>query len=173
MSLLLRIVLTLLLIVALALAVLVFQSQPTIQLILAVATVGLAIYIWMAKKLGIKESMQGAENPARMDREAKQLIDIVLKAFNAEGADRIGKGTQGIIQNTARNIKDGKAKSEREAAMALATVPASKFEETRNVAYLAATIAKYYLLADDKTDDGARTRTRVKNFIAGIHDTNM
>lgn len=171
MSLLLRLGLTLLLVAALALAVLVFQSQPKIQLIIAVVMVLLIIPIWMADKLGIRESLQGAENPARLDREAKQLIDIILGKFNAEGIDRIGKETRGAIATALKNIKAGKVKSEREAAKALATVPVSKFQDTRNPSYLAATLAKYYLLAGGKTDDGKKTRTRINDFISGIKDS--
>ena len=56
------------------------------------------------------------------------------------------------------------------AVATLKRVPPSKFYEAKNTGYLAATLAAFYILADEDTEFGFNTKTRVDNFIAGIQD---
>ena len=102
MSPLLRITFTLILVLALAVAA---MAIPERQDILAGA-IGIVLVllfpIWMVGNKMIKQGLQGAKNPARIDREAKQLIDIITKAFDEGGRDTIGSNTQKTIVSTMR-----------------------------------------------------------------------
>ena len=170
---LMRITLTLVLILALAGAILLFPAQPMLPMIGTAVAVVLFAPIWFVGNRAVKESMQGAENPARLDREAKQLIEVITNTSNAVGFHTIGGETQDAIVASLRDLKAGKIKIKNRAVKALTTVPVSKFKSTRNTSLLSATLARYYLLADDNTDEGERVRMRINNFIAGISDQNL
>ena len=173
MSPLLRITFTLILVLALAVAA---MAIPERQDILAGA-IGIVLVllfpIWMVGNKMIKQGLQGAKNPARIDREAKQLIDIITKAFDEGGRDTIGSNTQKTIVSTMRDIKSGKIKNAGAAAKGFSAIRARKFKTARNPKEIPATLARYYLLAGDKTDDGERARMRINNFIAGIQDKTL
>ena len=80
---LMRITLTLVLILALAGAILLFPAQPMLPMIGTAVAVVLFAPIWFVGNRAVKESMQGAENPARLDREAKQLIEVITNTSTA------------------------------------------------------------------------------------------
>jgi hypothetical protein len=168
-----RITLTLLLILMLAVAILLFPDAAMLPMIGTAAAVLLFAPIWFVGNQAARQSFQGAQNPARLDREAKQLIDVIMNSSNAVGFHEIGGKTQDTIVANMRDLKAGKIKNAHRAVKSLGAVPVSKFNATRNPARLSATLAKYYLLADDKTDDGERLRMRINNFIAGISDASL
>jgi len=85
MSPLLRITLTLILVLALAVTGMVMPDRQAILASATGAVLVLLFPIWMVGNKMIKQGLQGAKNPARIDREAKQLIDIISKAFNEDG----------------------------------------------------------------------------------------
>lgn len=173
MSPLLRITFTLVLLLALAVTgVLIPERQDILAGAVGVILV-LLFPIWMVGNTMIKQGLQGAKNPARIDREAKQLIDIITKAFDEGGRDKIGSDAQNAIVSTMRNIKSGKIKNAGKAAKGMAAIRARKFKTARNPGEISATLARYYLLAGDKTDDGERARMRINNFIAGINDKTL
>jgi len=92
------------------------------------------------------------------------------------GIEEIGKTTQTtqtIILKIVKAVNSEKFRNERHAVSALKRVPPSKFEEARDVKYIASTLAGYYVLASEETDLGFRTRQRIDNFIAGIDDQNL
>jgi len=168
-----RIALTLLLLAACAAALVVFVDRQPVQIgasLLAVVMIGA---IWTVGSLNIKDSLRGANHPAILDKEAKSLIDMIYKNFNESGIEEIGKQTQSLIIAAMRRIKDGKIKNQEQAVLMLNPIPASQFSKARDVKFLAATIAAYYFKADDDSDFGFKTKTRVNNFIAGINDTSL
>jgi hypothetical protein len=172
-STLLRVVVTLLLILALGVVVMIFAEQQVIVLATFAGVAVVIVLIWMLGNQMVKEAMQGANNPARIDREAKRLVELIIKNFNEDGVGKIGAEAQTTIVANMRKLKSGKIKSPAKAAKALAGVPTRKFAQTRDIDSLSATLARYYLLADDKTDDGERARMRINNFIAGISDSSL
>jgi len=159
MSPLLRITLTLILVLALAVTGMVMPDRQAILASATGAVLVLLFPIWMVGNKMIKQGLQGAKNPARIDREAKQLIDIISKAFNEDGRDQIGSAAQKTIVSTMRNIKSGKIKNAGAAAKGLSAIRARQFKTARNPSEISATLARYYLLAGDKTADGERART--------------
>jgi hypothetical protein len=119
----------------------------------------------------VKQSLQGAKNTARIDREAKLLVEAIMKNFKEDERDMIGSNAQKTIVSTMRTIKSGKIKAA--AAKGMPALRKSQFKMARNMAEFSATLARYYLLAGDKTDDGERVRMRINNFIAGIKDATL
>ena len=108
---LMRITLTLVLILALAGAILLFPAQPMLPMIGTAVAVVLFAPIWFVGNRAVKESMQGAENLARLDREAKQLIEVITNTSNAVGFHTIGGETQDAIVASLRDLKAGKIKN--------------------------------------------------------------
>ena len=170
---LIRITLTLLLILLLASAILFFPAEPMLPMIATTAAVVLFAPIWFIGNQAVKESLQGAKDPARLDREAKQLIKVIMNSSNAIGFHEIRGEIQDTIVANMRDLKAGKIKNTHQVVKALGALPVSKFKSTRNTSRLSAALARYYLLADDKTDDGERVRMRINNFIAGISDASL
>ena len=70
-----------------------------------------------------------------------------------------------------RNIKSGKIKNAGAAAKGFSAIRARQFKTARNPSEISATLARYYLLAGEKTADGERARARINNFIAGIKNS--
>jgi|GEM_PF-874573 len=173
MSPMLRITFTLILVLALAVIGMIIPER---QDILAGAMGGILVLlfpIWMVGNKMNKQGLQGAKNPARIDREAKLLIDSVTESFDDDGREQIGSAAQKTIVVTMRNIKSGKIKNAGKAAKDITAIRKRQFKTARNMKEISATLAKFYLLAGDKTDDGERARMRINNFIAGIKDATL
>ena len=96
---------------ALVLALLVALVQSSLPMIGTAVAVVLFAPIWFVGNRAVKESMQGAENPARLDREAKQLIEVITNTSNAVGFHTIGGETQDAIVASLRDLKAGKIKN--------------------------------------------------------------
>lgn len=172
MSLSTRIWLTLLLVVGFV-AVAFFRMQsPAIIVIAAIVTIILIVVVWVIKQL--QPDYGGtSKRPANLDRAAKQLVTVIKKNFDDDGATEIGDSAQEIIVKTVQALNTGKIKSIDKAVADLQTVAPTKFAQEKNTVQLAATLASYYLQAEAKGDDGYETKTRIDNFIAGIDDMSL
>ncbi len=168
-----RIGLTILIIAALAVVIVVFKDNGIVMIVAVVIAIALMAGVWMVKKMGDTSGLGSQNSPEAIDRNAKRLIAAINKNFNAMGIEEIGKTTQTIILKIVKAVNSEKFRNERHAVSALKRVPPSKFEEARDVKYIASTLAGYYVLASEETDLGFRTRQRIDNFIAGIDDQNL
>ena len=166
----LRIGMTCLIVLLLAVAIVVFKGSGIAQLLSLGVAVALIIAVWMVKRLGNVQELQNQNSPQAIDRNTKKLIGIINKSFNNEGIDEIGTKTQQTIVETLKGVQTGEFKPIRHAIASLKRVPASKFQEAKDTGYLAATLAAFYILADEDEEIGFNTKTRVDNFIAGIED---
>lgn len=168
-----RIALSVLIVAASGAAVMVFSGRPAMQIGSVVLTIALVASIWMVSNLEIGESMKSSNHPSKIDKETKTLIEVIYKNFNAKGVDEISRQTQGFIVAAMRRIKEGSIPDEKNLMKLLNPIPASQFARAKDIKYLAATIASYYFRADDDSDFGFKTKTRVNNFIAGVNDTTL
>tara|TARA_B100000315_G_scaffold61911_1_gene56204 strand:- start:2931 stop:3452 length:522 start_codon:yes stop_codon:yes gene_type:complete len=170
---LLRIGLTCLIVLLLAVAIVVFKGSGVAQLISLGFAVALIIAVWLVKRMGNVQELQSQNSPQAIDRNTKKLIGIINTSFNNQGIDEIGTKTQQTIVETLKGVQTGEFKNIKHAVATLKRVPASKFHEAKDTGYLAATLAAYYILADEEEEIGFNTKTRVDNFIAGIEDDNF
>ncbi len=166
----LRIGLTCLIVLLLAVAIVVFKASGIAQLVSLGVAVALIIAVWVVKRMGNVRELQSQNSPQAIDRNTKKLITIINKSFNNQGIDEIGTKTQQTIVETLKGVQTGEFKTIKHAVASLKRVPASKFHEAKDTGYLAATLAAFYILADEDEDIGFNTKTRVDNFIAGIED---
>ena len=173
MSTMARVSLAFLIVLAMIAAMFIFRGSLIPQLVSTAIGIGLIVAIWSVKKMEIKQSLQSAKHPSKIDSEVTNLVVVIKKNFKDGGVDKIGQETQAIILKTMRGIKSGKVKSAKAAAAAMIKIPPSKFGEVRDPGNLASTLANYYLLADPETDLGYKTLQRIDNFIAGIDDKNL
>jgi hypothetical protein len=167
---LLRIGLTLLIILLTAVAIYFFRQNGIMALVSLGFGIALIIAVWLVTRMGNVQELQNQNAPQAIVRNTKKLIGIINDSFNDEGIDEIGRKTQSTIVETMNGINSGEYKTEKIAVATLKRVPPSKFYEAKNTGYLAATLAAFYILADEDTEFGFNTKTRVDNFIAGIQD---
>lgn len=173
MNTIIRIGLTILVIVALVVTVYVLRGNSTAQIVAAVAGIVMIAAIWMVKKMGDTSALANQNSPDAINKNSKRLIAIIKKNFNAMGIEAVGKETQELIIDTMKGYNSGKFSSIKKAVSTLKRVPPSKFTEARDVGYMAGTLASFYILSDEESDAGFKTRQRIDNFIAGIDDQNV
>lgn len=167
-----RVSLTVLIILAVV-AVAVFRSGNVV-FILSAGGIGVVLIavIWVVDQL--KPEFGGtAKRPANLDHATKKLIRTLKKKFNDDDLTEIGDSAQDIIIATVKAVNSGKMKNISQAVDELVTVPPPKMVLEKNKIVLGATLASYYLQAEEKGEDGDDTKTRIDNFIAGIDDHDL
>ncbi|MDA0238508.1 MAG: hypothetical protein O3A84_00590 [Proteobacteria bacterium] len=172
MSLTVRLSLTLLIMLAFT-AVASFQFGNSIVM-LSTAGVGafLLIIVWVIKPKGA-EFGGTPKRPANLDYATKKLIGIIKKKFNEDEIGEIGDSAQDIIIASVKAVNTKKMKTLSQAVDDLVTVVPARMQLEGNRIILGATLASYYLQAEDKGEDGDDTRMRIDNFIAGIDDRDL
>ena len=167
---LLRIGMTLLILLLTGVAIYFFRYNGLMALISLVFGLVLIATVWLVSRMGNVQELQNQNSPQAIDRNTKKLIGIINESFNDKGIEEIGEKTQKIVGKILEGLRTDVFKSEKHAVASLKRVPPSKFHEAKDTTFLAATLAAYYVLADELNEYGFNTRTRVDNFIAGIQD---
>lgn len=172
MSLTVRLSLTLLIILAFT-GIASFQFGNSIVM-LSSAGVGvvLLIVVWVTNLKG-PEFGGTPRRPANLDHATKKLISTIKKKFTEEEIGEIGDSAQDIIIASVKAVNTKKMKNLSQAVDDLVTVAPTRMQLEDNKIVLGATLASYYLQAEDKGEDGDDTRMRIDNFIAGIDDRDL
>jgi hypothetical protein len=125
--------------------------------------------LWLLKSFMRNNSTKAA----RLDKDSKAFLDYIHGKFNEKGIEEISRQTQDFIVAAMRRMKNGQINDEKKLMKLLNPIPASQFARARDVNFLAATVASYHFRADEDTDHGYKTRTRLNNFIVGVNYTSL
>lgn len=147
-------------------------GNSIVMLSSAAIGVVLIIVVWVVNQKG-PEFGGTPKRPANLDYAAKKLISTIKKKFNETDAAEIGDSAQDIIIASVKAVNTGKMKNTSQAVDDLVTVAPTRMALETNKIVLGATLASYYLQAEDQGEDGDDTRMRIDNFIAGINDRDL